>query len=169
MRFKKDREGNPISFLKYLETKFMEFIKRPIGNQDRKIIIKELFDQGFFRDAEREMFTTANDGEVFTDAEFNALVTTGSTGVMRHDDVFKEPSGVGLSAREVALLDPFHVREIKIPPHPLENEIREFTTVYHEFCRACNVRPVAFSPHNIESKKAAIAEMFPGNQGKRIA
>lgn len=72
--------------------------------------------------------------------------------------VFKNPWKRTMSAREVALLDPFHKREIKIPPHPFENEINEFTAWYWEFCEKNNLKPIVITPHTFEAQRKNIVE-----------
>lgn len=154
MRFKKDTNGKPVSFIRFLNTKLLEFVKRNgIGNQDRKMIIETLYEYGFFRDYDYSDFETANDGPMFADeSAFEALVQSNDA------EVFKKPSGVPMSAREVALLDPFHQRDIEVPPHRLEAEINAFAETYQEFCREVNIRPIIFSPDNIERKRKSIVQ-----------
>jgi len=142
-----------ITFQEYLETKLLEFIRRPIGNSDRKIIVQKLYNQGFFRQTPREKFSTANEGEIFTVAEFQAM-TQGSS------NVFKTPQGNIMTPQEVALLDPFKRREIKVPVHPLEKEIGEMNRSYGEFCRKHNLRKITFTPHGLETARGKVIEQL---------
>lgn len=154
MRFKSKSDGSKIEFLEYLEQKLVEFIKRPIGNKDRKILIQKLYEQWFFRGYKNEVFQTPGEWFVFTDDEFNTL-TSGERSP-HGNKLFKSPSGNTLSPREVALLDPFHQREIKEPVHPLKAEIDHFSSLYKAFCTELWVRPVSYSHHSFESAKWAI-------------
>ncbi len=91
-----------------------------------------------------------NEGEIFTDIEFKQMEVTLKT------TIFKKALNRTLSPREVALLDPFHKREIKIPPHPLENEINEFVSWYQEFSEKNAMKPLVITPHTFEAKKQDI-------------
>lgn len=152
VRFKKMKDWNSITFLQFLETKLLEFVKRPIWNQDRKIIIQILINHWFYKWYSRDKFVTVKDWEVFTEAEFKWLEPTLKI------QLFKNPINKTLSPREVALLDPFFKREIKIPPHPLENEINEFVSWYQDFCENNTLKPIVITPHNFDTQKKNIIE-----------
>lgn len=156
VRFKVKSDGSKISFLEYLEQKLMEFIKRPIWNKDRKIIFTKLYEQWFFRWCSYETLKTPWEWYIFTSDEYNTLTAWERN--RNWNNLFKIPSWVSLSSREVALLDPFHVREIKEPIHPLAQEIDNFTSMYKNVCVDEWVRPVSYSHFTFEESKQAIVE-----------
>lgn len=154
MKFKNKSDWTKVTFLEYLEQKLLEFIKRPIWNKDRKILVQKLYEQWFFRWYKNEVFQTPWEWYVFTPEEFNSLTIWEKS--THWNSLFKKPSSNTLSSREVALLDPFHQREIKEPIHPLKVEIDHFTTLYKSFCTELWVRPVSYSHHSFESSKWSI-------------
>jgi hypothetical protein len=155
VRFKKitDKQSTQkrsITFLEYLETKLIEFIRRPIGNPDRKIITDILMEHGFFMTWwKREDFATANEGEVYTEDEWKKKVI---------QPIFRASSETSTSPQEVALLDPWNERKIVIPPHPLEEELWGFRQVYQQFCQKFMTRPKSFTAHSFESQKSDIID-----------
>jgi len=154
VRFKVKSDGSKISFLEYLEQKLMEFIKRPIWNKDRKIIFIKLYEQWFFRWCSYEVLKTPWEWYIFSQDEYNTLTSWEKTPTW--NALFKTPSWISLSSREVALLDPFYVREIKEPVHPLAQEIDLFTRSYKEVCVDVWVRPVSYSHFTFDESKTAI-------------
>lgn len=152
MSQKKKVDGSQVSFLEYLENKLIEFIKRPIGNPDRKKIIEILVTQGFFRGRKTEEFATANEGEVYSEADFRNLFGGTST-------VFKPPSNKMLTAQNVAMLDPFDMYEIPPPPpHPLQTEIDAFQDKYNTLCENFDVFPISFTAHSLEEQLPVIVK-----------
>ncbi len=146
VQFNQNEKGEKITFLTYLETKLWEFIRRPIGNQDRKIIATELIKRGFFYGWKLEKFYTVGDGLIFTQEEYDGMTKDVKK-------IFEDPDGSHLTPKEVALLDPFHVREIKEPVPENQDEVMAFKTNLDRFCNENGVRPVSFDARNVEEKK----------------
>lgn len=156
IRFKVKDNGSKISFIEYLEQKLMEFIKRPIWNKDRKFIFTKLYEQWFFRWCSYETLQTPWEWYIFSQEEYDILIAWEKT--KRWNKLFKTPSWVTLTSREVALLDPYHVREIKEPVHPLAKEINDFTAKYKQVCINQWVRPVSYSHFTFDESRKAIID-----------
>jgi len=142
------------TFLNYLETRLLEFIKRPIGNPNRKKIIEVFTEQGFFQGKTADLFKPKEGELPITDPELNVLMK-------KANNVFK-PGNPGdiLDSRAVALLDPFESRNVKVSPHPKEEEIEAFKTKYYDLCMKLGIRAVGFSPHNFQQKIPAIVKVL---------
>lgn len=156
VKFKVKENWKKISFLEYLEQKLIEFIKRPIWNKDRKIIVTKLYEQWFFRWYTNDVFQTPWEWFVFSDEEYKKLTELEKS--KNWNILFKTPSWNYLQAREVALLDPFYQREIKEPKHPLEKQIEEFSSVYKPICRKFWIRAVSYSNSSFDSARPQIVE-----------
>lgn len=135
-------------FLDYLETRLLAFTKRSLGAPNRKKLIEILLGQGFFRRL------NATD---FASAEGSPIEAVELTKLKKGNDVFDIKAGAPtLSAREVALLDPFGVRKIKVTDHPLKNKVDTFKVAYQKLCTTHGIRPVAFDANTLAAKRPAI-------------
>ncbi len=159
MSMRQKSDGSEVAFLEFLETKLIEFLKRPIGSPDRKKIIPILVNHGFFRRKNAADFATPNEGEPLDDMAFQSL--------LRSADVrFQDPTGNTLNDREVATLNPFGFYEIpEIPDHPLKPIIEAFAEQYRELCSTHGMRAVscptdtsfnALLPRIIQSVRAVL-------------
>lgn len=174
------RASTNCSFLSYVETRLINFIRRPIGNPARKLIIQKLVEQGFFTSKGAKDFETQDEGLPVEQEELDSFrgAPAGSTATARRTPrtattastapaaspavptqiIFPAPSGMPLDARAVALLDPFEKRKMNVAPHPLEGEISQFKTAYLDFCSEKGIQPVMFSSHNFTARRAAIIQ-----------